>query len=663
MSEIDMKDRFVWDIPEDSLDVVLVLMPYITPTHPSPALGILKSVLTEEGISSSVVYANILFGRMIGYDCYQLAAYTGTKLRVGDWTFAGIAFPDYHPPVDRYLLQAARLILGENRTEERVKTIAGVFREIRRSAGEFIESLARSIVRKNPKVVGCSSTFEQHVASLALLRKIRELSPEIVTLIGGANCEGIMGAATVREFDWVDIAFSGEADEIFAELCRRLIDRGPDIPGRELPPGAINRELVLSLEADGNQEFPLVLVSEMDRIPIPDYDDYYEVLGDDEFRRRFNPGLMMETARGCWWRTRKGCTFCGLNRSGVIFRSKSPERVLRELEHLSLRYGEKKIGTTDNIIDPDYFKTLFPRLAEMGGPYSLFFESRTGLSREEVRLLAEAGVDWLQIGVESLHDQQLRLMNKGTTTLMNLAVLKFMGEFGIGATWHLLVNLPGEDDRWHLETAAWLPLVFHLQPPKLYLKINFQRFSDYHRHPDHYGIKLRPRTAYQRSYPLSEESLNDLVYFFDSDSPSLTGPGIRAVGRAMRRWKKAHRAQIPPLLAMTDRGDQIEIIDTRRGPVIERSRLTGSAAEIYRVCESPVARKEIVERVNTRGKAGFDAETIEAEVDNLKHRGLSLEVNGQLLSLAIPGRIPEPIPLYSFPGGCAPKANLSNLWD
>jgi magnesium-protoporphyrin IX monomethyl ester (oxidative) cyclase len=50
---------------------------------------------------------------------------------------------------------------------------------------------------------------------LALLRIIKEKNPDIITLLGGANCEASMGQAAKRNFPWIDFVVSGEADLLF----------------------------------------------------------------------------------------------------------------------------------------------------------------------------------------------------------------------------------------------------------------------------------------------------------------------------------------------------------------------------------------------------------------------------------------------------------------
>ncbi|PYS42219.1 MAG: RiPP maturation radical SAM protein 1, partial [Acidobacteria bacterium] len=84
------------------------------------------------------------------------------------------------------------------------------------------------------------------------------------------------------------------------------------------------------------------------------------------------------------------------------YRSKSPERVLAELSELKQRYGLGSIQFVDNILDMSFFKTVLPRLAAEGEKYSLFYETKANLKREQVELLARAGVKSIQPGIESL---------------------------------------------------------------------------------------------------------------------------------------------------------------------------------------------------------------------------------------------------------------------
>src|SRR4051812_31793928 len=85
------------------------------------------------------------------------------------------------------------------------------------------------------------------------------------------------------------------------------------------------------------------------------------------------PMLPYESSRGCWWGQKHHCTFCGLNGEGMVFREKSPDRVIEDLRALAAAFPARSIFMTDNIMPHAYFKTLPPRLAADPLPLSLFY--------------------------------------------------------------------------------------------------------------------------------------------------------------------------------------------------------------------------------------------------------------------------------------------------
>ena len=197
--------------------------------------------------------------------------------------------------------------------------------------------------------------------------------------------------------------------------------------------------------------------------------------------------------------------------------------------------------------------------------YALFYETKANLKREQVELLARAGVRWIQPGIESLDDNVLSLIAKGNSTLMNLQLLKWTREFGIDAAWNLLCGVPGESDGWYADMAAWLPAIFHLQPPTGVSRVRFDRFSPYHMRPQDFGLTLEPSRAYAYVYPLPRESLMRLAYSFeDSGHPrhvhrAMTDePGQRRLQEVVREWNESWRTA-RPVLHVHDDGSRLHV--------------------------------------------------------------------------------------------------------
>ena len=174
----------------------------------------------------------------------------------------------------------------------------------------------------------------------------------------------------------------------------------------------------------------------------------------------------METSRGCWWGHGKGCTFCGLNGRRKELPSQIREAcVSRVLQACEDRYGISRFEAVDNIMDMRYLNTLIPKLKAAGSPFSLFYETKSNLSKKHLKQMRDAGIIWIQPGIESLHTKVLSLMNKGCKAWHNIQLLKWCRQFGMRCIWVLLHDFPGDKDSWYQEMAAMIPLLAHLQPP------------------------------------------------------------------------------------------------------------------------------------------------------------------------------------------------------
>lgn len=471
-------------------------------------------------------------------------------------------------------------------------------------------------------------------------------------MLGGANCEGEMGAVTHQAFDWVDYVVSGEADKLLPGLCRLAFDQGTKIALEQLPHGVLGPLHRGQQGLDG--EPPRVLIQELDDLPVPDYDDYFEQLERSAIRDFILPALSLETSRGCWWGAKHHCTFCGLNGFGMTFRSKSQPRVLEEIEQMSTRYGVDKFMVVDNILDSRYFQTLLPALS-VAGDKRFFYEVKANLKRGQVELLSSAGVRWIQPGIEALSDELLVLIKKGTTTWQNVQLLKWARAQGIWVIWNHLYGAPGDQLAWYDEIADWLPLISHLQPPAnaSLTRIRFDRFSPYFNTATDYGLELGPYWAYSHTYPLDPQQLRGQAYFFTdiltdtesraTDTRGQAGPPIRLT-EAMLAWAnlfyRQEAGQLPamsptaPVLSVHDDGERLCFRDTRPCAVAADLELTGLEAQVYRALDSAKGLESVIRGVQT-SHADATAPRIESAVDRLLDCKVVANFAGRLLSLGV----------------------------
>lgn len=658
--------------------VCLVSMPYAGITRPSMALGLLKAMLARDGLRAVVANANLWFADQVGLELYQLCSmHAPITFLMGEWTFAAAAFPGASHRDEQYLRHLAAVSAEVPlRNAGDPQALTAKMRELRAAATRFVDEAARRVLATGARVVGCTSTFEQHVASLALLRRVRELDPDVITMMGGANCETVMGETTHRCFPWVDYVVSGEADGVIAGLCRLALTRGRDVGRGDLPPGVLGpdhrrrRALPVIAASDGDSRrprqraaVPRALFRDLDNLPVPAYEDYFTDLAASPNRAAIRPGLPAETSRGCWWGNVHQCTFCGLNGSSLGYRSKSPGRAVDEFRALEERHGISHFEVVDNILDMGYFSTVLPALAADGKARHMFYEIKANLSRKHVEALVAAGITWVQPGIESLHSEVLTLMDKGVRAWQNIQLLKWSRELGLRLSWSLLWGFPGEQDEWYGEVARFIPLLEHLQAPGGLARLRYDRYSVYHQQAEQGGLSLQPIPAMSYVYPDGTD-LDGLAYFFTidtaGDGPVLAAsaignlphrPGVKAMREAAFRWRDAFAAASRPILSVTDRDGILRFVDTRECAIAHRFTLADLDRAVYLATDRAPRAERIADAATQEHGVTATGGQVAASVRKLVAAGLVLPVDGRLISLAIPGVLPDLPADDQFPGG------------
>jgi ribosomal peptide maturation radical SAM protein 1 len=623
-----------------STQIILINMPFAAIEHPSLALGLLQNYSLAYGNPVETVYANLEFAKIIGLS--QFADIDGTfqESLIGEWIFSRSAFPDHKSDDNAYFA------LLTDTDEQTRKDLTAV----REKADRFIDNLATTIVAKRPKIVGCTSTFQQNCASLALLRKIKALDNSIITLMGGANCEGIMGQTISRQFNWVDYVFSGECDEVIGRFFDNLL-KEKSFDSHNLPAGVIAQSPNLLIS---NGKTPRAVVPDMSNVTTPLYDNYFETLERLDFVDRIKPGLLIETSRGCWWGEKRHCTFCGLNGHSMTHRAKAPDAVIEEMQHLSAKHNIDRFEVVDNILPMEYVKTVLPRLAANSN-YAIFYETKANLRRSQVQALFDAGVKWIQPGFESLHDDFLKIIKKGTTAMQNIATLKACRAVGVRVSWNMLSCAPNENPDWYTEMAQWLPLIMHLQPPHhQLLNIRYPRFSPYFNTPDEFGLSFKAASAYQFVYPLSGQPLFDIAYFFEDKNEKGDNnqqPGHQLLQQKLQDWHQGFwHNSAPPLLIMTDHGSSLKVLDTRPTATQLAHDLTGQTAQIYRLCAEPVAKTRLRDKLAESGEI-LSEEQLEELLKPLLDNGLMIYLSHCYMALALCGVIPALPSVAENPAG------------
>ncbi len=614
---------------EETFRVALVCMPFYQVAGPSPAVGLLRAIAERSGFQADSYHLNLDLAARLDPGLYDGLCRNPQDL-VGEWLFSVAAFGSGATPGDAAYLEdcpkvgALALKLGSDEA-----TLTALRHEI---LPRFVDDLAASIDWGRYRVVGFTSTYQQNVASLALARRIKERSPHVAIVFGGASMAGEAGEEVLRAFPFVDYVVVGDGDLSFPALLGCIAsDASPeDVPGLLL-------RKTNEVRAAGEPR----LFSDLDSLPTPSYGEFFERARQLGLAGRPDCGwtLPFEGSRGCWWGEKHQCTFCGLNQLGMTYRSKSPDRLFQELGELARQHGVTSFFATDSIMDPRHVEELFAKVRETKSDYEFYWETKANLTRAQVRTMQRGGVRCLQPGVESLSSHVLQLMRKGSTMLQNVRCLKWCRYYGLRVDWNLLWGFPGERNEDYLREMEVMKLVSHLEPPGNAGPVCMVRFSPYFNDPDGFQVRgLRPQRAYRYVYPPSVAAEKVALYFDcevgDTVAPEAHAPALAWIDEWRRRWS----SERPDTLVYRRTPGVLFVEDGRAGDRLGTHTFREPVATIYAECVETMRRPADVRSAmaNDGSLPALSEDEVREILEGLSGLGLMVGEDGWYLSLAIP---------------------------
>lgn len=531
-------------------DALIIVPPFAGLDRPSLAAHVLQACAIAAGVRVRVLYANLLLGAEIDELNYEAVCYSPTGALLGERFFAAAAYDippfGHDPSYKNYFDQTPEMY------DEEVTIDLAQLQRLEPEMRKWLDRIAEAIAARGYKVVGCTTTFEQTAASVALLNRVKQLSPETVTIIGGANCDGEMAEGIISLGAQIDYVFSGESESSFPDFLLRVLS------------GERPEERIIRGEP----------CMKMDALPTPDFAEFYEqfatALPESEFLKSGFILLPYETSRGCWWGEKHHCTFCGLNAQTMSHREKSADRVIEELQALLEKHPTKKVCVVDNIMPRSYFKTLLPRLSTEVPGLNAFYEQKANLSLDNVLDLVAAGVCDIQPGIEALSTHLLRLMDKGVSAKQNIALMRYARSANMSLTWNLLYAFPGDQLEAYEQTLFLVPLLRHLCPPAGLSFLSLDRFSPYYDFPERYGItNVRPMNGYASVLP-AHADVSKVAYHFSGDYRSASREAPELIGRIDKEVKHwiglwAKEEEPLPALAIAPLSDDSYFLYDTRG--------------------------------------------------------------------------------------------------
>lgn len=608
----------------NSSDVFLITMPFADLVMPSLALGLLKAQLNAYNIKTTSVYGNLLFAEYVGIDSMKKVSLKDQRFPLDEWIFASTAFPEHN--TDQELFFNEVYSIGIKRWQTKAEFSAEL-NFMRVQAEKFCHKFAAKIVQSSPLIVACSSGLSQRVPSLAILRKIRQLNPEIITLVGGGDYTDIMGKTAHRNFSWLDYVVSGEAEDIIVPLVKNIFKYGKDTPQAKLPPGVLGP---IHRKSAYPYQIPKIVAQSFNKQKMPCYQEYFQTLEASSQLKAIRPSLPIQASRGCSFGK---CKFCALNAYNTPYRIRPAKQVFNELKLLSQKYQVTHFTFLDNMLDPKHFDELLPHLINDATPYTIFFLIAANTTKEQFALLRKAGGYFCQPGIESLNQTALEEMNKAHKVWKAIETLKWARKYAIHLFWIFLHSYPNEQDYWYETISKWIPLLEHLNPPLILGKVDYERGSHYFEHACAYKLNLMPAPAQKYIYPLQPSELQNYLYlFYENNQDSSKQTGLEQLKTKIKIWQRNFKKDAKPSLTMIHQDKEIIILDTRSIAKEKSLSFKGLKKDILLKC---VYAQQKTPLKNSFLNQGVTLTEIDSAIAFLQQKNLVLEIAGHFLTLAI----------------------------
>lgn len=269
----------------------------------------------------------------------------------------------------------------------------------------------------NCKYLGVSVPTFCYSEALEIAQKAKEKG--VVTVAGGIHAS--LDPRSLLEHGF-DFCVQGDGERLLPDLLRRL---------------------------EGGEQLDSCLhdrVDDVDNLPFPDFSWV-------DWGNYVQNTVPISTSRGCPY----NCSFC--YRPDRLCKLRSAGNIVKELA----LYEGKVVEVVDDVFTINRQRILELRDLLRKEGLDISFSLMNGvrvdsLDREVIRTLRRMRTDNINIGVESIHDDVLRLCNKGITFSQIKNVVKLLRKHGYknNAAIYMIVGLPGDNLHKSLEAMRWV---------------------------------------------------------------------------------------------------------------------------------------------------------------------------------------------------------------
>jgi ribosomal peptide maturation radical SAM protein 1 len=609
--------------------IVLVSTPWPLYSRPSIQLGALKAYLKGRlpDLNIQALHLYLKVAERIGYKLYQAIS---ERTWLAESVYGALLFPERKKEIKK-------IFYGEAKGQAELRNVD--FDALTSEIKDESDGLIRAVDWAGCGLAGFSICLCQLTSSLYFIKRIKQGFPHLPIVVGGSTFAGDMIPGLLKFFPYVDFAINGEGElPLSALICQVRDSLGND--GFRPISGVVTRQ-----ERAADTPVTFYQLENLNSLPPPDYDDYFYLLKTLDPEKRFFPTLPAEVSRGCWWRSAKpsskrtgGCAFCNLNLQWNGYRSKGVSQIVSEVDYLTTKYKALSVAFMDNLLPLRQSKEIFSQLGALEKDFRLFAELRATTPRDVLNAMKAAGTRKVQIGIEALSTRLLGKLNKGTTAIQNLEIMKHCEELGISNISNLILRFPGSDAEDVDETLRTLEFAVPFRPLRfVHFWLGFG--SPVWQNPGSFGLKATFNHPYYALMftPDICRSMRFMIQSYRGDL-SYQRKLWQPVKKKMRAWKKVYDKlnqgpSCSPILSFRDGRDFLIIRERRFQAAPLTHRLVGTSRAIYLFCERHRSLKSMAARFPKAGE-----EKIVPFLKMMVDKKVMFEENGRYLSLAVPVR-------------------------
>jgi anaerobic magnesium-protoporphyrin IX monomethyl ester cyclase len=371
--------------------------------------------------------------------------------------------------------------------------------------------LRHTIKEWKPDFIGISIIITELDKTRKIMEIIREILPDVAVTFGG-SWPSTNQEEAIRKFG-ADFIVIGEGELAFPELIDAINNGRPteSIPGTaSLFDNHVNINKVRYLTED-----------ELNSLPFPAWEllDHKLYAKNPSFATvGCRPYMTIVTSRGCPFK----CAYCHQT-MGKVFRKRSAESVISEMEELWFKYGFKEFEIADDCfnLDPKRMYEILIGIRDRFPDVKLHFPNGLRadmLKPEDMALFKQAGTVSAHFAIETSNPRLQKMIHKNLNIEKANNVINAAVKAGIYSSGFFMIGFPTET---YKEASSTLEFAVHssLHRAFFFNPIPFpgtklaEMVSDIHKKIN-YDISPYDASYFTRTFNISAMSDNDLKRAF-----------------------------------------------------------------------------------------------------------------------------------------------------